>query len=64
MRSSQPRSELQVVLPIGTIVTMLLGQENSINVWISPSASDRTPDASGNSAVLGENSLKIQTKLK
>ena len=31
-----------MVLPIGTIVTMSLGAENSINVWIQASASDRT----------------------
>ncbi len=32
----------QVVLPSGTIVTVSQGQENGLNVWIAPSAADRS----------------------
>ena len=46
---------LQIVLPTGTIVTMSLGAENSINVWITASATDRSVGSGWNQehAVLG-----------
>ncbi len=42
------------MLPIGTTVTLLMGEENSINVWIAGATTDRTPDvANANDTVRG-----------
>ena len=63
---------LQIVLPTGTIVTMSLGAENSINVWITASATDRSVEQifGSDHAVLGRFSqectwveLKIHNKM-
>ena len=50
----------QVVLPIGTIVAMAFGAENSINVWIQASATDKTPSGfNQDPKVLGNEILKF-----